>query len=343
MPSYSKSKVDNDFLTLKQLGEKIKTDDSVKLFLIVGEEDFFIDLSVKSIKDRYLSAGAESMDYVKLDFNGKSIDCDKVSENLNIPPWLSTKRIVLVDNCTFDSKDQDKTESLLSSIPSGNILIFTLKEFDKRKKKLFAAFKNNGVIAKIDYLDEDTLISWITRKLGKESITITTSACQSLISRCERSMRNVAGECNKLILYCNGIKENSVDDQTVELVCPPDMQGNIFKIMDCVGEGNAAMALIGVNNLINLKEPPIRIRFMLARHFKQLLCAKDLNDSRELSSRMHLMDFQSQKLIKQSRRFSMERLLYLYSECARIDTDIKQGLADDRQSLESFIIMASER
>lgn len=341
--AYSKKKTDTDFIDTKALGAAIKSDDgSTKVYLITGEEEFFVDMSVQSIKKKFLDAGSESMDYVKLDFNGKAIDVEKVENNISIPPWLSTKRIVHVNNCTFD-KNAEEVEELLNKVPSCGILIFTVKDIDKRKKKLVAAFKANGIMANVDYLDSDALTNWIKRKLGAANISIDTASCESITSRCERSMRLITAEVNKLQLYCEGENITTITEDVVELVCPPDMQGNIFKIMDSVGQGNPAAALLQLNNLINLKEPPIRIRVMLTRHFRQLICAKELGDARELAIRIKVQDFQARKLISQSGRFSMDKLIKLYHACATQDIEIKTGKANDQQTLESFVIMACER
>lgn len=341
--AYSKKKTDNDFIDTKALGAAIKADDgSTRVYLITGEEDFFVNMSVQSIKKKYLNEDSISMDYVKLDFNGKAVDVEKVENNISIPPWLSTKRIVHVNNCTFD-KNAEEVEELLNKVPSCGILIFTVKDIDKRKKKLVSAFKANGITANVDYLDSDALTNWITRKLNAAGINIDPVSCESITSRCERSMRLITSEVNKLQLYCEGEGLTTITEDIVELVCPPDMQGNIFKIMDAVGQGNPAAALLQLNNLINLKEPPIRIRVMLTRHFRQLICAKELGDARELASRIKVQDFQARKLITQANRFNMDRLIRLYIVCATQDVEIKSGKANDQQTLESFVIMACER
>lgn len=342
--AYGKKKTDNDFIDTKALGNAIKTDDgSNRVYLITGEEDFFVEMSVASLKKKFIAEGSESMDYVKIDFGGKAIDVDKVQENISIPPWLSTKRLVHVNNCTFEGKDQDKIEGLINSVPSCTVLVFTVKDIDKRKKKLVSAFKANGVMACVDFMEGDQLTNWITRKVTTSGLTIDTLSCESIISRCEKSMRLITSEVSKLILFCQGSGTTAITEDIVELVCPPDMQGNIFKIMDAVGQGNPADAIIQLNNLISLKEPPIRIRVMLTRHFRQLICAKELGDARELASRIKLQDFQARKLVNQASRFTMDRLINLYNMCTTLDMDVKTGKANDQQALETFVVLACER
>ena len=63
----------------------------------------------------------------------------------------------------------------------------------------------------------------------------------------------------------------------------------------------------------------------------------------ELASRLGIMDFVAEKLVRQARGFDMERLLGLYLEAVRQDSDIKHGLIDERTSLETIIVKASSR
>lgn len=339
--AYSKkTEKDSSIFDIKALGEHIKTNsESTSLYLIFGEEDFFIDMSVASIKKKYLGEGAETMDFVKLDYGGKDCVVDDILSNIELPPWLSPKRIVHVTNFSFPS-EPDELIKALSSIPDTSILIFTTPSFDKRKKSLLNAFKKNGVVAESLYLDDDKLMAWISKSLSKFGLTSNPQAMLSIVSRCDSSMRQISSEVNKIVLYCQGSNETNVTEDTVEMLCPPDIKGSVFNITDAVGSGDAQTALSILENLIIMKEPAIKIRFMLMRHLKQLICAKDLGRKDAIISRLKLQPFIADKLLRQANRFSMDTLLKLYIECSRQDMEIKHGNLDPRHSLESFIILS---
>ena len=83
-----------------------------------------------------------------------------------------------------------------------------------------------------------------------------------------------------------------------------------------------------------------KIRFMFARHLRQLICAKDCNSEREVISKLSCHPFVAGKLYKQAARFDMSRLLKLFDMCCNKDYLIKSGKADERESLESLICLA---
>ncbi len=338
--AYSKkTEKDPSILDIKALGERIKTSSSDSLFLIYGEEDFFIEMSVASIKKKYLGEGAEAMDFVKLDFGGKELVVDDIASNTELPPWLSEKRIIHVANFQFPS-ETDNLVNIIKKVPDSSVLIFTCESFDKRKKSLYNAFKDNGVVAESAFLDESKLIAWISRAFSKNSITIDPNSALSIVNRCDKSMRLISSEVTKIILFCQGSNESVVTMEMVEDLCPPDINGSVFNITDSVGSGDVATALKILDNLIVQKEPPIKIRFMLMRHLKQLICAKDLGRKDDIVKRLKVQPFVADKLLRQSNRFSMDMLTKLYIECSRQDMEIKHGNLEPRQSLESFIVLS---
>jgi len=329
-------------VTLAELSKRIKTSED-RCVLLYGNEDYFIERAAFSVKAKYISQGFESMDYVKLDFGGKAVDLEKLSENIELPAWSSLKRVVDVCNFEYDKFDADKTISILNLIPDTTVVIFRTTSIDKRKKKLFEAFDKNGIVCEINYLDEEKLSKFIVSGFGKSGITIDSDATESIISRYDSSMRNIDSAVKRITVYASASGISHINMDVVDELCIPDINGNIFKMMDAVGDGQVKDALYYLDNLIKLKEPVTKIRFMIAKHFRELICAKDTGNSSVLAKKLGLRPFQAEKLIRQSKRFSMQKLLKLYELCYLYDVDIKTGKAEERTSLEMFFILATAR
>jgi len=60
--------------------------------------------------------------------------------------------------------------------------------------------------------------------------------------------------------------------------------------------------------LLGQKEPVQLISFMLARHFRQLICAKDLGRSDALVRELKVMPFVANRLLQQAKQLSIERM-----------------------------------
>ena len=117
------------------------------LLLLSGEEDYYCEYAVNAIKKQYLAEGSEQMDFVKINFESKGFDLDKIDENVMLPPWMSEKRIVVVRNSGIFSAADPKKDladtftEFVATIPDTTLLIFWDDKIDKRKKQLFGVFE----------------------------------------------------------------------------------------------------------------------------------------------------------------------------------------------------------
>ena len=112
---------------------------------------------------------------------------------------------------------------------------------------------------------------------------------------------------------------------------------------DAIGARDIETALSILEKLVVMREPVTRIRFMLARHLRQLLCAKDVDTASTLASKLKISPYIGQKLIRQAKLFKMEELLNLFLLCAQSDFDIKTGKIDEKMALDMLICMADKR
>lgn len=332
-------------LTSKEFFGKLKTDaGSIRLALMYGEETYFFDSAVNVLRSMFISPGSEQMDVCYLDGrSGPKINIDTIEEMLLSPPWISEKKLVIVrDSGLFAGEVTEKFTGLISNVPDSVILLFLEEKMDCRKK-LFKEFLSKGTVCMCSAMTEEQLADWIAKRLGKAGIRISSEAAASMAVRCNLSLNMLSNEIEKMTLYCSGANITSVDLDIVEQCCPPDLSGKVFSIMDACGTGRAEAALDTLNTLIITRQPVIVIRVTFMNHLKKLICAKEIGDARTLSARLGVMDFVADKLIKQARGFDMERLLGLYLEAVKHDSDIKHGLIDERTSLEMIIIKASAR
>ena len=332
-------------LTSKDFFGKLKNDPgSLNLVLLYGEETYFFDSAVNVLKKMFIEPGSEQMDVSYLDGRtGTKITIDTVEEQLASPPWLSRKKLVIVRKSGLFSGDASEAfMNLISNVPDSTILLFLEEDMDCRRKP-FKEFLGKGTVCQCAPMTEEQLADWIAKRLGKSGIGIDREAAASMAVRCNLSLNTLANEIEKLTLYCEGENITSVDSDIVESCCPPDLSGKVFSIMDACGTGKSDVALDTLNTLIITKQPVIVIRVTFMNHLKRMICAKETPDKRELASRLGIMDFVAEKLIRQARGFTMERLLGLYLDAVKADSDIKHGLIDERTSLEMMIIKASAK
>lgn len=88
----------------------------------------------------------------------------------------------------------------------------------------------------------------------------------------------------------------------------------------------------------SLKEPPMRILFLIARQFNQLLQVKELMakgmDKGTIASKLKMQPFVVGKTMPQARQFSREQILSYVNSCVETEEAVKSGRLQDRLAVE---------
>ena len=89
----------------------------------------------------------------------------------------------------------------------------------------------------------------------------------------------------------------------------------------------------------------MRILFLVARQFQNLLLAKELRsqgyDSRAISARLGIPEFAARKHLAQSGNFTPKQLKKAVSDCVQAEEDVKTGNMNDRMAVEVLIVRLS--
>ena len=94
-------------------------------------------------------------------------------------------------------------------------------------------------------------------------------------------------------------------------------------------------------DLLTLKEPPMRILYLIARQFNQLLEVKDLSAAgmkkEEIAEKIKVPQFVAAKLLSQVRAFDRRALLSYVRRCVELEEAAKTGNMPERLAVEIII------
>ena len=322
----------------------LKSGDTGRLYLIYGNESYLIKKALKALTKIYISSGGEELDYYEADWDARTMTPDRVYELFSTPSFLSPRRMVVLRGSNLlygkspdSSGTWDAYLAVLDRITDMSCLVFIEDRIDKRKKSLVESFLKMGEIIQIDQQKPEDLCKWVGVLLSRQKIQIAIDAVHSLVDRTEMNMFSLENEVNKIILYCKYNTVTEVGMKEIDRICIPDLRGSIFQMTDAIGAQNYQTALQILDRLIALREPVTRIRFMLARHIRQLICAKELGQAPALATALKTPPYIAQKILKQARGFELEKLTDLYLFCAERDYQVKTGQIEERTALETFL------
>jgi DNA polymerase-3 subunit delta len=145
-------------------------------------------------------------------------------------------------------------------------------------------------------------------------------------------------EIDKLLAYVNYSRPVEPDD--VELLTADVGQGNIFALVDALGNQNGKLAMSTLHRLLE-QQDPFSIFGMIVRQFRLLLLTREILDRgggrTEIIKGAHVAPFVADKLIPQARRFSLPALEAIYHQLLDVDERVKTGETPADLALDTLV------
>ena len=324
---------------MKSLNEDLKTGKFKQVYLLFGEENYL----KKQYKDRLTKAlisEEDTMNYAY--YEGKGIDVREIIDLAETMPFFSERRLIVIEKSGFFKNATPELAEYMKDIPETTYFVFVETELDKRSK-LFKAVKDKGRIVELARQDEKTLARWIYGNVKKEGKQITESSIYYLLSKCGTDMENLQKEMEKL--FCYTLDKEVIQIEDIDAICTTQITNEIFDMVNAVAEKKQKRALDRYYDLLALKEPAMRILYLLSRQFRLLMEVKEMTgqgyDKKSIASKSGLHPFAVGKYIEQSRRFSKKELRNILEDSVDIEERVKTGRLQDVLAVELFIVKYS--
>ncbi len=326
---------------MEQLITDIKQAKFKHVYLLCGEEIYLRSQYKKKLKDA-LCAVDDTMNFSY--FEGKDSNPKAVIDLAETMPFFADYRVVMLENSGFLKNACAELADYVAEIPESTVLIFVESEIDKRGR-LYKEIKKHGRVVEFGVQKQETLVKWILGMLKNEGKNITQNTMQALLTTTGSDMQLIKNEVEKLISYT--ADRDVITTEDVEAVCVAQTTNKIFDMVNAIAEANQKKALELYEDLLALKEPPMRILFLIARQFRQLYQVKELNaegmPASEIAKQAGIMPFAVKRYLAQAKQFTKEQLRKAVEECVESEEAVKTGLMNDRLSVELLIMKYSGR
>ncbi len=321
---------------MRQIAEDIKQNNFKQIYLLYGEERYLR----RQYRQKLQAALCSDGDTMNVHFySGKDVPVGEIIDLAETLPFLAERRVIFISDSGLFKSGGEKLAEYLASPCESTYFVFTESEVDKRSK-LFKTVQSKGYAADFTVQDENTLKRWIAGTLGRDGKKITGNTVQLIISKTGTDMDNIQMELEKLICYC--MDRDVVTDADVEAVCTTRISNHIFDMINAIADRKQKAALELYYDLLALKEPPMRILFLIARQCNMLLQAKEMklkgHDNRTIGSKLGVPPFIAQKVLNQASKFKTSTLRRAVQQCVEAETAVKTGRMNDMMSVEILIM-----
>lgn len=324
---------------MKSVQEDIKNKSWKQAYLLYGEEAYL----KQQYKQKLLAGLMPEEDTMNMSrFEGKGIDVRTVIDLAETMPFFAERRVILLEDTGFFKNKCDELADYLKELPDYLTLIFVETEVDKRSR-VYKGVKSAGRVTEFSKQDEKSLMRWVLGLLGKEDKKITQRDMELLLTRTGTDMGNIYMEVQKLLDYTLGRQVITRED--IESVCCTQTTNKIFDMVRAVTDKNQKKALDLYYDLLTLKEPPMRILYLLAKQFRQLMLTKEMvldgHGANEISSRLGIPSFVGRNYVKCVQSYELSTLRQAVEDFTDAEEAVKTGRLGDVLSVELMIVKYS--
>lgn len=324
---------------MKSLQEDIKNQEFKNVYLLCGEEDYLKQQYKEKLKTALVS-DEDTMNFSV--FEGKKTEPRAVIDLGETMPFFAPRRVIFLEDTGFFKNQCQDLPEYLAALPEYLCMVFIESEVDKRSR-MYKAVKKYGRVVEFGRQDSNTLMRWVLGILNREGKKITRGDMELFLSKTGTDMGNIERETEKLLCYTMG--REVITGADIEAVCTTQISNHIFDMIRAVTEKNQKKALDLYYDLLSLKEPPMRILFLLARQFNLIMQVKELSerghDQNSIAKKTGLQPFVVRNYTAYARKYSTEVLKSAVEECVNTETKVKTGLMTDTMSVELLLVKFS--
>ena len=326
---------------MKSIDNDIKSGQLKQVYLLYGEETYLIRQYRDKLK-KVMVSDEDTMNFSA--FSGEDINPKEIIDLAETLPFFADRRVILMEDSGLFKKSGigDEIAEYLPEMPETTFFIFVEEVVDKRTK-IFKALGKKGSTVEFKKQTDDVLARWVGGRIRKEGKGMTQAAYNLFISKTGTDMENIDKELEKLICYC--LDKEMIEVTDVEAVTTEQIQNKVFDMVDAIAGHQQKRALDLYYDLLALKEPAMRIMFLITQQFQRMMVVKSMSNqgfgNKDIAAKAGCPEWAVRKYQGQCRSFTMEQLKQAIKDGVDYEEAVKTGRMNDQMAVELFIVQYS--
>lgn len=306
-------------------------------YLIYGNDYGLIKREIDKITNGII-------DVVKYDLSASNVS--EVIEEASCMSLFGDKKVVIGENALFltgtntsVNHDIDYLTSYVNAENHDNIVILTVVQ-DKldERKKIVKLLKKNVTIIHKETIDEKDLPKFVIKEFLNNGYKIDYKTASYFVDYVGKNVDILLSEINKMIIYKDTDKEIFIED--ILNISSKGFNDNVFDLSDAIMKKDFKKIFSCYNDLMILKEEPIKIIALLASQFTLVYQSKLLSKegfmSKDIASTLKVHPYRV-KLALEANYPDFE-LKDILKKLHNLDYEIKTGKVDKIVGLENFLL-----
>ena len=339
--------------TIQKKLSKIKNGEIAPIYLVLGEERYFIEEIRDYLFDYVLDDDGKDLNFMSFDMEESTIN-DAIYEASSFP-FFGDKKLIFVENPYFltgrrvknaPEHQLDELEDYLKAPSEFTVFVF-FAPYEKldRRKKITKLIEKKAQIFDVSEANTTNASHYIQEETRKKGYEFTGGAFQLFVERTDNKLSAMMHELDKLFLYHKDSKK--ITKESINQLIPRTFEQNVFELNKLVLNGQVDASIELYQDLLTQKEEPIKIVALLMSQFRRLLQVKILNEqgyqqgeiAKILKSHPYPIKLALQSVNQYPKKLLSEALSYLIDA----DFNMKTGQIDHELQVELFIMKFAQQ
>ncbi len=305
------------------------------LFFYYGEDSFRarqkIQAIIQKFKEKIDPAGHNIQE-----LDGETLQADDFFQAISVMGFLADKKLIVIKNIFDNPRLKDWQDALLNFLKKQkdttdeNYLIFWQTGLPDGRSKLYKHLNQIKFTEEFKALSPSQLVTWIKKQVAGFGKNISDGAVTLLISYVGNNLWQLNQEINKLVNFA----DKNIVETDVKTLVQAKIDENIFNLVDALGRKDKALALKLIEDQLDSGVNHQYILAMINRQFRLLIKAKSLGTAasypQALMPVLKIPKMVADKILTQSKLYTMADLKKIYAELLELDTKFKSSSQSEK-------------
>jgi DNA polymerase III subunit delta len=297
------------------------------LYLFYGPDEFLRSEAVATLR---ATLPPDTVDLNSATFDGRKLTMANLRVACEAFPFLAERRLVVVTDALKHlkaGKPRDEFRAFLEEVPPTCDLVLVESDTVDKRSLVFSYLKKHGKVQECVPRQGDELYRWLAEQAATLDARLNRDAARQLVDYVGTDSRTLMTELTRLACYVG--RGGRITTTVVSTLVQDDHEHNLFAFIDSLSQRDMGKALEGLHTLLDERQAPTYLLFMLARQVRILLATRELAARRmrtdEIAAHLRQKPFVVRKALEQVVRFRPDELERFHHRLLELDHAHKTG------------------
>lgn len=331
----------------QQVWKKIGQGQIDPVYVLSGEESYFVDETVRRIKQALEQHGEIETTVFDLD----EVRVDELIEEADTIPFFTERKLVIGKNASFlkaTDKSKEKIQHDLKMLetwlqhPSELTVTIFIAPYEKldERKKITKQMKELAHMLHAEAPKERDLAVWVKNEVSLLRKEIDEEAIYKLIELVGMNMLHLQSEVEKLCFYIG--EQTTIQLNDVEELVSKTLEQDAFKLLNAYIKGDISTAISIYHDLIRQKQEPIALVALLASQVRLMSNVYYLQTkgyhAQQIAKTLKVNPYRVKRIVEEKRGIRDAYLLKALYGLSEVDLQLKTMSGRRERYLELFLM-----